>query len=165
MSKITDVADYENLYFVSEDGRVFSHKTKKELKSSLDRRGYARVWLYKDNLRKEKSIHRIVATAFVEGNRCLTVNHKDGDKKNNHYSNLEWVSNADNMRHSFSQGLRSIENMGRKRGKSFAIKEDVLVEAFKEINSGTSVRKTAKKYNVERTTLQYQYNMNRSGIA
>lgn len=51
-------------------------------------------------------LHRIVAKLFIpnpEGKKC--INHKDGDKLNNHIDNLEWCSKAENNRHAFNTGL------------------------------------------------------------
>lgn len=44
-----------------------------------------------------KYVHRIVATAFCPNpNNFKTVDHMDGNKLNNHFSNLQWVSNLTN---------------------------------------------------------------------
>jgi len=46
--------------------------------------------------------HRLVAEAFIDNKYNLEqVNHKDKNSLNNHYSNLEWVSNFENTRHRY----------------------------------------------------------------
>jgi hypothetical protein len=50
-------------------------------------------------------VHRMVAAAFIGPSEGKEVNHKDGDKRNNHYSNLEYVSRSENMRHANRMGL------------------------------------------------------------
>lgn len=52
-------------------------------------------------------VHRLVAEAFHADTHFngAQVNHIDGDKNNNHYSNLEWVTRSQNIRHGFSLGL------------------------------------------------------------
>lgn len=65
--------------------------------------GYHQAKLYKGRrICHYIYVHRIVAICFIgnppEGKN--DVNHKDGDKKNNHFSNLEWVSRSENILHS-----------------------------------------------------------------
>lgn len=50
-------------------------------------------------------VHRLVAEAFTDA-RDETVNHKDGNKLNNRFSNLEWVSYSENNSHAFRIGLK-----------------------------------------------------------
>lgn len=55
----------------------------------------------------QTAVHRLVAAAFCHRQRPdqLVVNHKDGNKLNNHYSNLEWVTHSENMQHAHDAGL------------------------------------------------------------
>lgn len=51
-------------------------------------------------------IHKYVALYFCERNsEGLVVNHIDGNKTNNHYQNLEWVTVGENVRHAWKLGL------------------------------------------------------------
>ena len=54
-------------------------------------------------------VHRIVAAAFhpCDDEKKDVVNHKDGNKHNNHAANLEWVSRQENMIHARATGLTS----------------------------------------------------------
>lgn len=57
-------------------------------------------------IRFTRTIHRLVAKYFCDGYaEGLVVNHKDGNKTNNHYTNLEWVTQSENVKHAFSTGL------------------------------------------------------------
>lgn len=67
--------------------------------------GYMRVQLNKNHKRYVCLVHRLVAEAFMPSDCNLTVNHKDGDKSNNHIDNLEWITLADNIRHAMDNGL------------------------------------------------------------
>lgn len=100
------VNSFENLYAVSNNGHIRTIKRKgswvnKILKPSVYKRtGYLYVNLYKNGKAKKVKVHRIVALAFLENPLNLPeVNHKDGDKKNNTSSNLEWSSRKDNALH------------------------------------------------------------------
>jgi hypothetical protein len=95
-------------YFVQEDGKVINIKTNKEVKFSKDAKGYLRARLYcKDSKhpdgRKPFKLHRLVAMFYLDNySEDLQVNHIDGDKTNNHYSNLEMVTNAQNAKHGWN---------------------------------------------------------------
>lgn len=49
---------------------------------------------------KNYYVHRLVAEHFINGDRSLDINHKDGNKKNNSVDNLEFVTKSQNMLHS-----------------------------------------------------------------
>ena len=97
-----EIAGYEGLYEVSDQGRVKSlgnNKSRKEkiLKPGKTGGGYLKVNLCKDGHKKTVKIHRLVAEAFIPNTDNLeTVNHKDEMKTNNTVSNLEWMSQRDN---------------------------------------------------------------------
>lgn len=101
------VKDYEGRYSVTFDGKVYSHLSNRFMSTYLDRDGYERVGLmHEEGTQSILGVHRIVAMAYVDGDHTLTVNHKDGVKTNNHFKNLEWMSVADNVRHSVDNFLR-----------------------------------------------------------
>lgn len=85
-------------YLIYFDGRVYSQKKKKFLSRFLDNRGYLRVCLCDKGHYKPYLVHRLVAENFVENpNNYKTVNHIDENKMNNHFTNLEWMANKDNV--------------------------------------------------------------------
>jgi hypothetical protein len=88
------------LYEVSDCGYVRNKETGKILIPSRNSRGYLQVYLYNNGKRRWHRIHRIVASVFHDNfEQCAVVNHSDGDKLNNRADNLEWMSQADNVRH------------------------------------------------------------------
>lgn len=90
---IKDYPDYE----VTDDGRVYSHKTNKFLKENVLNTGYATVELFNKNGSKRISIHRLVANAFIPNPKGLPcVNHKDENRQNNRVDNLEWCTHKYN---------------------------------------------------------------------
>lgn len=164
MALLTPIYQFESLYKITEDGRVFSVLKNQWLKPSKDRRGYWRVWLYSKGVRSERSLHRLVASSYLGFQEDMTVNHKDNNKNNNHVSNLEWLSNADNIRHAYEHGFRS--NFGHTRGKTYAIPKDDLDSIYAEwLTTSLSLRKLAIKHNVNRATLSAQIRRNYKGVA
>lgn len=107
------VLGYEGYYIVSNIGRIASVnryvKNKaggmtlikgQMLKPQTSLKGYKTITLHKRCKPKTFQIHRLVAVAFIENPLNLPqVNHKDTDKSNNTVSNLEWITNYDNMQH------------------------------------------------------------------
>lgn len=55
-----------------------------------------------------KFIHRLVAAAFIGCVDGMEVNHKDGNKENNHVSNLEIVCRTENQDHAYHTGLNTL---------------------------------------------------------
>lgn len=114
-------------YMISNFGRVKSNVVGDrsifyELKPNINsRNGRLYVHLYRNKKRKSLSIARLVGHNFVDGYSTdrNTINHKDGDVTNNHYSNLEWVSQSDNNKHSYRLG-RSV-NVGDKKWKKIVL--------------------------------------------
>lgn len=102
--KVEIVEDYN--YFVDKEGRVYG-KSGEEKAQFVDDCGYKRVALWKNNKYKFHLVHRLVAKALIpntENKPC--VNHKDGNKQNNHVNNLEWVTYSENTIHALEMGLK-----------------------------------------------------------
>lgn len=95
------IKDFEN-YSISDKGIVRNIKTNK-VKIAISNGagcGYLYVDLYKNGDKVRKFIHRLVAETFIPNtdNKPM-VNHKDGNTKNNHIDNLEWVTAKENVEH------------------------------------------------------------------
>lgn len=92
-----DIPGYEGEYQVSNFGRVRCIKyfrIPKLLKTKAYQDGTLFVELGKNEQTHKRRVHHLVAEAFIEKpetDKHLEVNHKDGNKANNHVSNLEWV--------------------------------------------------------------------------
>lgn len=100
------VVGYEGKYKVSRSGAVYSITKGILLSPQSGRGGYLRVELWKGNVRQGRSVHSVVAEAFI-GPRPpgLHINHIDGNKLNNTPPNLEYITQAENNRHAFRTGL------------------------------------------------------------
>jgi len=70
------------------------------LHSTNKSKGYCRIGLILNGKQKAYSVHRLVASAFIDNpNNYSQVNHIDGNKENNHVNNLEWCNQSQNMQH------------------------------------------------------------------
>ena len=85
---------YDEYYFVSAYGDVWSKYSQKELKHYIDCDGYHRVDIHGKHIK----VHKLVYLTWI-GNipNGLQINHKDDDKNNNHYSNLYVGTQSDNI--------------------------------------------------------------------
>ena len=141
-------------YRVSPEGNVLSIGGRykiKVLKNMITPQGYYRVSLCKEKKVKNFFIHRLVAETYINNpNPSYCVNHKDGNKLNNNISNLEWVSRAENERHSrYVLGKRKPIGANKKK----LSKKDVVEILDLYHNEGQSVYKLCRKYNVSWTHL------------
>lgn len=88
---------------------VTRHKKERVLKTKINKVGYVRVGICfsKDEI-TWYSIHRLVCLTFLANpEKYAQINHKDGNKLNNHISNLEWCDQSHNIRHAYDTGLNS----------------------------------------------------------
>lgn len=93
-------------WWISDHGRIkwtYDHNDRQRFVTPTPTGGHTLTGRYlalSINNAPEKYIHRLVALYFVPNpTKEVTVNHIDGNKQNNHYSNLEWVSYKDNTVH------------------------------------------------------------------
>lgn len=104
-----DVIGYEGLYQVSNLGRVktFFKGVFKMRKLVLCKPGYFSMVLYKNNIPKSTRIHILVARAFIPNTEGkLEVNHRFGNKLDNRVSELEWVTQGENVQHAYDIDLK-----------------------------------------------------------
>lgn len=107
MVKIEKIEDWKiveeiPIYEISSNGNVRNIISGHVLKNKINKYGYPCIGLYYNGKKIYRTIHRLVANAFVSGKASnLQVNHKDGVKTNNHYTNLEWCTAQENINHSY----------------------------------------------------------------
>jgi len=169
MIRWCDVVGFEGLYQVSDCGKIRSYRrivirsngrkytvNHKILNPALDHAGYLRTVLSVDGKGKTIKIHREIAKAFINNpENKATVNHIDGNKINNHISNLEWATQKENLKHSFETGLQDNSKrllIARNRAKRKINILDVP-EIKNRFISGESLALISKDYSVDRKTI------------
>lgn len=128
-------------YFIDEYGRLFN-KDGFQYKTQVNKDGYAYVSLRRDDRKRNtQKIHRLVAAAYLETvDGKEHVNHKDGDKLNNHVSNLEWCTMKENIQHYFETKFKC------------SIPDDVILFIRKNIET-VGMGKLAAKFNMTETKI------------
>ena len=108
MAKFNEIEEYPG-YLIFEDGKVFSLKRQKLMRPYPHDNGYHSYGLRnKDGELKHVRRHRLVALAHVANDdpeNKKEVNHIDGVKFNDHYSNLEWCTGSENRQHAVDNDL------------------------------------------------------------
>lgn len=130
-------------------GNGYVWKRGKIIASHPNRDGYLMLRIRNSPLDKKfVPVHVLVANAFVENpSYLLEINHKDGRKENNHWTNLEWVTRSENLLHAFSIGLR-ISKKGEKSNLSKLKERDILEIRRLAAEGGRSHVEIAKLYKV-----------------
>ena len=137
-------------YAVSDCGQIVNCLTGRVLKPDQTttnrgkRQTYYRVNLFANNRGYKFAVHRLVAMAFLPNpDKKPEVNHIDGNRHNNHVSNLEWVTRKENSLHS-TQILK--KNIGS-AVKSSKLKEEDVKEIVKLLED-TPIKEIASVYKV-----------------
>ena len=145
-----EIKGYENCYLVNSDGQIYSLRRKKILKPYVSDNGYLKVGLYDKNSKMTiKYVHIIVAETFLEKNGDnLVVNHKDLDKANPKLENLEFVTQKENIYHSYINGRqkrrKGNENKLSKKVSQFDLSYnfiklwDCVMDIERELNIGSN---------------------------
>lgn len=122
------IKGYEN-YKINDKGVVINSKGH-VLKPELSNTGYNRVSLSKHQKHKKFSVHRLVAEAFIPNpNKLPQINHKDENRLNNNYKNLEWSTPLHNL--IYSDVIRKGNEAHRR--KVLCITTGEIFNSFKEI--------------------------------
>lgn len=129
-------------YIAFESGEVLDKKIKRNLSPASARDGYQQVFMSG----RKYLLHRIIAYTFIPNpENKKEVNHKDGNKKNNAASNLEWCTRSENILHSFNTGLNKVRS----------VSPDQANEIKRLYNTGVyTYQKIAELYSVSNTTIQ-----------
>lgn len=153
--EFASIPGYEGVYEIStagvirrlSDSSTGGHKTGKVMQHKQHKNGYSFITLSKDGKTKDYSIHRLVAATFIPNpEKKSTVNHIDGDRRNNCVDNLEWATYSENISHSYKK-LGRIGPRGEVCGKSKLTESDVVEIRARRI-LGESYKSISKSFGV-----------------
>ena len=129
-----DIKNYEGIYAITENGEVWSYKSKKFLKPKVKSSGYLEVCLCKEGNKKTYLIHRLVAEAYIPNPEGLPqVSHLDESRDNNKVNNLCWASATANCNmplHLERQRKSQLNNSTSK--KVLCIETNIVYESLSE---------------------------------
>lgn len=139
-------------YLISNYGRVLSRFMGcREKKSYIGSRGYLLISMRRSTKLHNKLVHRLVAKHFVKGQKDgLEVNHIDGNKLNNHASNLEWCTRQENIDHSYRVGL---SNQTGSKNNFSKLNELQVLRIKKMLTEGCRPKIIAKTFSVSPYTI------------
>jgi hypothetical protein len=146
------IIGYEKEYLISSHGHVKSGRTGRILKQ-WSCYGYPYCGLSKNGHYKRFRTHKLVALMFLgpcpEGKQ---INHKDGNKANNFFLNLEYVTASENVKHSYENGLSKIRT-GEKHWSSKLNRNMVDEICFLYFSGLKNSVELANKYKVSQPTI------------
>ena len=109
MEKYCIIENFNN-YAVSNYGNIKNIKNNKILKPYKNKNGYMEYTFCQNNIKATFKIHRLVGFYFIDNPQNKPyINHIDGNKTNNHASNLEWCTAKENDNHARKTGLKNQE--------------------------------------------------------
>lgn len=112
------IPEFEGYFEASDMGRIKNTWTGKVLKQGINSKGYKTVTVNILGQAYTRSVHRLIASAFIEDDLTgLEIHHKDTNKTNNRLSNLECCTRKEHVERSIEDGISNHHNFGRKRIK------------------------------------------------
>lgn len=108
----------KDCYWITDQGEIYNKNTGNFLKKKVERDGYVRVSLMKkDGGTTYIQLHRVLMQAFrpTKNMEKLQVNHIDGNKQNNDFNNLEWVTPKENICHAIDNRLSNFSYLEGER--------------------------------------------------
>lgn len=135
MKDMLPIPDASN-YLISRDGFIYSKIKNRWLKAHPHTVGYRQSYImFDDGKSKWIKLHRAVALTYIPNpENKPDVNHKDGDKENNHVDNLEWMTRKENIKHGYDTGL-IVSKKGKEHhryGKSASVEAKAKMSIAKQ---------------------------------
>jgi len=148
-----EISSYGRILFLGKSWHTGRNVIKKGKKIKIPgiSKGYYCTTIFKNKKGSCVRPHRLVAEHFLSEPQKETVNHKDGNKLNNCYKNLEWATVQENIAHSVANNLWN--HRGEAQTNSILKEEDIRVIRTLA-TKGISKRFIAIQFGVARETVQ-----------
>ena len=145
----------QDLYFIEENGDIYSKSKQRYLKPQKDKNGYLQINLQRPEggrgNRICKRIATLVAYTYIgpppEDMLDPTINHIDGNKTNNHYTNLEWIERGINS------SIRENKGIGIDNHEARLTQNDVYEICKLLTTTNLTCEEIANKYGVKKSTI------------
>lgn len=170
MEEWKDIKGYEGVYqcsnmgklrsldrFVFEKGGKRQFRRGQDIQPQLNPNGYLQLALNKEGKRKMVYVHIIVAQTFIPNpQENKTVNHIDGNKRNNKTDNLEWCSYSNNNEHAYTELHRKKVTVGGSPKGVYVIDTKLKVMYYYK-----SVAETSRNLNLSHTQINRYIHSNK----
>lgn len=117
------------------------------IKPNVSKNGYLTVALSKEGESRTTYVHRLIAKNYLpykEGRDF--VNHINGIKQDNRIENIEWCTNAENVKHAWKNGLC--------QATTRSLSNDTVIELRNKFFNGSRIYKLAEEYGLKRGTVR-----------
>ena len=129
--------DFSNYYIIKEGIIINSKYKNRKIKNFINANGYYCVYLYYENNKKINiPLHRLIAKFYLENGHTYfndnnyIVNHIDKNRLNNNISNLEWITQKENIIHGCGRKIAKINKDTNEVIKTYSN----ITDAYKELN-------------------------------
>lgn len=145
---------------IDKNGNLFNLEKNKEHPYTLNKKGYKVTQLGSDSFKVTWQVHRLVGLLFIKkpfkfinlSFNDIQINHKDCNKTNNNYKNLEWVTLIENMKHAWKNNLVNTNKI--------VLVRNIVTNDTEEI---FSISECAKKYKLDMSIFYQHLISNSSG--
>lgn len=145
--------EVKDRYYINKQGELYTENGNIRMKDSL-KNGYVKNCLIlKDGKQRFYFRHRLVMIcfAYIDNYAEMQVNHKDGNKLNNCFDNLEWCNNSENHIHALKLGL-AVPLRGEDNPASRLLESDVL-NIIQDLLNHVPYSIICKKYGCSKSTI------------
>ena len=147
------IPEVKDRYFINKKGELYTDFGEKKMKEAI-KNGYVKNCLIlKDGSQKSFFRHRLVMLCFEPNQYSdnLQVNHKDGNKMNNNYQNLQWCTNQENRIHAVKLGLAA--SLKGETNPASKLLESQVLDIIQDLLHHVPYNVICQKYNCSKSTI------------